>query len=157
MRSDLRGCGHSDALVPSSHDRILSVDSNGIVLTHQQVRVRASSCLSRSCSSLTSRTRPSMCPPKPTLQMLWEVTQRSETSDAMTIVVAHQCSAVGMAALIVMVDKGRVLEAGSPGTDAPARACLRHDAHARRTPLGDVPARTALWCSEPRRVTIPIG
>ena len=31
----------------------------------------------------------------------------------MSVVMAHQCSAVGMAALIIMVDKGRVLEAGS--------------------------------------------
>jgi ABC-type multidrug transport system fused ATPase/permease subunit len=32
----------------------------------------------------------------------------------MTVVVAHQCSTVDMAHLIVMLDKGRVLEAGSP-------------------------------------------
>jgi ABC-type multidrug transport system fused ATPase/permease subunit len=54
----------------------------------------------------------------------------------MTIVVAHQCSAVGMAALIVMVDKGRVLEAGSPEALMPlqglsAARCARQ-AHTSR-------------------------
>jgi ABC-type multidrug transport system fused ATPase/permease subunit len=32
----------------------------------------------------------------------------------MTVVVVHQGSTLGMAALVVMLDKGRVQEAGSP-------------------------------------------
>jgi hypothetical protein len=56
-----------------------------------------------------------------------EATQHSETSGARTVAVAHQCATVGMADLIVMLDKGRVLEAGHPEA-----LMLRHDLSATR-------------------------
>jgi ATP-binding cassette subfamily B protein len=40
-----------------------------------------------------------------------EAARRGETYGAMTVVVSHRCSTVCMADLIVVLDKGRVLEA----------------------------------------------
>ena len=112
------------------------VDPNGIMLTHQMARARASMPPVPLLLLLDEPNAAIDAPTEALCKRCGEATQHSETSDAMTVVVAHWCSAVGMAARIVMVDKGRVLEAGSPEAlmplqDLSAARCARQ-AHTSR-------------------------
>ena len=70
----------------------LRVATNGIVLTHSLARARASMPPVPSLLFLDEPTAAIDAPTEALCKHYGEATQHSETSGAMTVVVAHQCS-----------------------------------------------------------------